>query len=148
MRRALLVTLSFVGASFHTAALAQSAITTGSVNVRAGPDRFFPTVTWVLGGTPAKVNGCVESWRWCDVEVAGKRGWIYARYLSVAHDGRKVTIAQGGPTLGITPVGFALRDYWEAQYKDRRWFAQAAHYQERWERRRPQPAWKAPTSRG
>ena len=77
-----------------------------AVNVRAGPDRFFPTVTWVLSGTAAKVHGCVDSWRWCDVTVGRDRGWIYAAYLSVAHEGRKVTIVQGGPTLGMPVVDF------------------------------------------
>jgi uncharacterized protein YraI len=122
------------------------AVTVSAVNVRAGPDRFFPTVTWVLSGTAAKVHGCVDSWRWCDVTVGRDRGWIYSRYLSVQHEGRKVTILQGGPTLGLPVVEFEVSSYWSANYADRRWVGQAGHYQTRWERRRPQPPWTAPRS--
>lgn len=124
------------------------AVTNAAVNVRAGPDRIFPTVTWVLSGTPAEVHGCVDSLRWCDVTVGRDRGWIYARYLTVANDGRKVTILQGGPSLGMTTVPFDLGAYWKAHYTDRRWFAQAGHYQGRWERRRPQAPWTPSRSAG
>lgn len=139
-RRALVAAFACASAVVSGAAIAQ-AITTSSVNVRAGPDRIFPTVTWVLSGTPAQVHGCVDSWRWCDVTVGRDRGWIYARYLSVPHDGRDVTILRGGPKLGFAPVEFSVQGYWNAHYADRRWIGQAGHYQTRWERRRPQPAW-------
>jgi uncharacterized protein YraI len=122
------------------------AVTASAVNVRAGPDRFFPTVTWVLSGTEAKVHGCVDSWRWCDVTVGRDRGWIYSRYLSVPHEGTKVTILRGGPALGMPAVPFDLGDYWKSHYADRRWFGQAAQYQTRWERRRPQAPWAPPRS--
>ena len=117
-------------------ALAQSAVTTSAVNVRAGPERFFPTVTWLLGGTPVQVMGCVEGWRWCDVVAGRDRGWVYARYLSTSLDGRKVTIREGGPTLGLTPAEFSLLGYWQAHYANRIWFAQAGRYQTRWEQHR------------
>jgi uncharacterized protein YraI len=120
------------------------AVTVSAVNVRAGPDRFFPTVTWVLAGTAAEVHGCVESWRWCDVTVGRDRGWIYSRYLSVPHAGRNVTILKAGATLGMPVVDFDLAGYWDAHYADRRWFGKAGHYQTRWERRRPQAPWAAP----
>jgi uncharacterized protein YraI len=105
------------------------------VNVRAGPERFFPTVTWVLSGTQVQVTGCVENWRWCEVVAGRDRGWIYARYLSTSHDGRKVTIMREGQALGLAQVEFSVPDYWKAHYADRIWFAQAARYQARWERR-------------
>ena len=120
------------------------AVTTSAVNVRAGPDRFFPTVTWVLSGTAAQVHGCVDTLRWCDVTVGRDRGWIYAGYLSVPHEGRNVTILKGGPALGMPTVAFDVAGYWDANYADRRWFAQAKHYQTRWERRRPQAPWAPP----
>jgi uncharacterized protein YraI len=41
-------------------ALAQSAFTTQAVNVRAGPDRAFPLVTWLKPGTPFNVIGCTN----------------------------------------------------------------------------------------
>ena len=144
-RRTFLAAFACLTATVSGGALAQ-AVTTSAVNVRAGPDRIFPTVTWVLNGTPAKVHGCVDSWRWCDVTVGRDRGWIYARYLSVPQKDRNVTILRGGPGLGFPAVEFAVRPYWDAHYADRRWFGQAGHYQTRWERRRPQPEWKDPSA--
>lgn len=143
-RCTILAAFACLTATMAGEALAQ-AVTTSAVNVRAGPDRFFPTVTWVLNGTPAKVHGCVDSWRWCDVTVGRDRGWIYARYLSVPRDDRNVTIVQGGPGLGFLAIEFAVRPYWDAHYADRRWIGQAAHYQTRWERRRPPREWKDPS---
>lgn len=145
-RLALVAAIAGLATLASGAALAQ-AVTNAAVNVRAGPDRIFPAVTWVLSGTPAQVHGCVDSWRWCDVTVGRDRGWVYARYLSVAKDGRTATILQGGPKSGFAPVAFAVREYWDAHYQDRRWFGQSMHYQTRWERRRPQQEWSAPAKR-
>jgi uncharacterized protein YraI len=146
VRGALAALLAGIAVFAAPAPVHAQAVTVSAVNVRAGPDRFFPTVTWVLSGTAAKVHGCVDSWRWCDVTVGRDRGWIYSRYLSVQHEGRKVTILQGGPTLGLPVVAFDVGSYWSANYADRRWVGQAGHYQTRWERRRPQPPWAAPRS--
>jgi uncharacterized protein YraI len=145
-RWTLLATIACLAAAASSGASAQ-AVTTSAVNVRAGPDRIFPTVTWVLSGTPAKIHGCVNSWRWCDVTVGRDRGWIYARYLSVPRDAGSMTVLQGGPGLGLPSVEFSLRSYWDAHYGDRLWFAQAGHYQTRWERRRPQPEWTDSSAR-
>jgi len=68
--------------------LAQSAFTTQAVNMRAGPDRAFPLVTWLRPGTPVNVIGCGNGWRWCDVVAGGWRGWVYSRYLSGPIRGR------------------------------------------------------------
>ena len=43
--------LALATASCVPPAAAQTAIITNAVNVRAAPDRVFPTVTWLLGGT-------------------------------------------------------------------------------------------------
>ena len=145
-RLALVAAMACLTALDSGAAQAQ-AVTNSAVNVRAGPDRIFPAVTWVLSGTPAQVHGCVDSWRWCDITVGRDRGWVYARYLTVAKDGRTINILQGGPKAGFEPVAFSVREYWDAHYTDRRWFGQSLHYQTRWERRRPQQEWSAPPKR-
>jgi uncharacterized protein YraI len=51
--------------------IAQTAFTTQEVNVRAGPDRAFPLVTWLRPGTHVDVIGCTSGWRWCDVVAGG-----------------------------------------------------------------------------
>src|SRR5215510_3436047 len=95
--------LTLVAAS-SLAAAQTKATTADAVNVRAGPDRMFPTVTWLLGGTTVDIVGCVPSWRWCDVIAGGHRGWVYARYLAYRHDGRQVRIVAGGPALGLPSI--------------------------------------------
>jgi uncharacterized protein YraI len=92
-------------------ALAQSAFTTQAVNVRAGPDRAFPLVTWLQPGTPVNVIGCTNGWRWCDVVAGPWRGWVYSRYLS-------------GPIRSWAPViTFSVGSYWGAHYRGRPWYS-------------------------
>lgn len=123
---------------------ATSAVMTSSANVRAGPDRHFPTVTWLLGGKTVQVVGCVESWRWCDVIAGRDRGWVYSRYLAVEHQGAKVTVARGGPTLGLPVVAFTIAGYWGEHYRDRRWFADQPYWERRLQNRPAQPEWRPP----
>jgi uncharacterized protein YraI len=114
------------------------------VNVRAGPETIFPTVTWLLGGKSVTVVGCTANWRWCDVTAGRYRGWVYARFLSYPFNGSAVTISKGGPTLGLPQIEFALGPYWDEHYRGKRWFAQKADWQRRWDRRPPPPARREP----
>ena len=122
------------------------AFTNRAANVRAGPDRNFPSVTFVLGNTPVTVLGCVASFRWCDVVVGRNRGWIYARYLTLSFDGGKATILDRGPRTGLPELEFSVVPYWEAHYREAPWFRNIAYWQSRWERRAPAPGWRPPRS--
>jgi uncharacterized protein YraI len=146
MRTRLQFLLALAVASCIPAAAAQTARTTTSVNVRAGPEKIFPTVTWLLSGTSVTVVGCVATWRWCDVIAGRDRGWVYTRFLAVPFNGSAVTIVNGGPNLGLPQVDFALGPYWDTHYQEQRWFAQKSHWQSRWDRRPPSPAWREPLS--
>jgi uncharacterized protein YraI len=146
MSKRLQFLLALVVASCVPPAAAQTAMTTNSVNVRAGPEQMFPTVTWLLSGTSVTVTGCTANWRWCDVTAGRDRGWVYARFLSYPFNGSAVTIGQGGPNLGLPQIEFSLGPYWDAHYRGKRWFAQKADWQRRWDRRPPPPAWRAPSS--
>jgi uncharacterized protein YraI len=91
-------------------AAAQTAFTTQSVNLRSGPDRAFPLVTWLPPNTRTRVWGCVSGWRWCDISAGRHRGWVSARYLS-------------GPVRGRAPVvTFSVGSYWGAHYRSQPWF--------------------------
>jgi len=122
----------------------QAATTTSSVNLRAGPDRNMPSVTTLLSNTAVNVVGCVSNWSWCDVIAGRERGWLYTRYLSVPANGTAITIANGGPNLGLPVVDFSVGPYWDEHYQGRSWFAQKASWQRRWDDRREQPAWREP----
>jgi uncharacterized protein YraI len=143
-----LLALATLLAAPSTHAAEQAATITQSVNVRAGPDRFFPAVTWLLSGTPVTVVGCVESWRWCDVIYGRERGWVYTRQLGVASGGSVVTVRDGGPALGVPAITFSLGEYWDAHYRGRPWAANQAYWQTRWERRPEQQPWRPPRSAG
>ena len=102
--------LAIVALLAPLAALAQTAATRQAVNMRAGPDRAFPVVTWLPAHTPVRVFGCTSRWRWCDVSAGRSRGWVDARYLS---DGvRRAPI-----------VRFSVPSYWERHYRGRPWDA-------------------------
>jgi len=136
--------LALATASCISLAAAQTAITTNSVNVRAGPERMFPTVTWLSSGTTVTVVGCTANWRWCDVIAGRDRGWVYTRFLAYSLNGRTVTIVNGGPNLGLPSIEFSLGPYWDDHYQNQHWFGRKHYWQNRWNRRPPPPAWREP----
>ena len=142
MLKRLKFVLAIAFAAFVSSAAAQTATTTASVNVRAGPDQMFPTVTWLLSGTSVSVVGCAANWRWCDVTAGRDRGWVYTRFLSTPHNGSAVTIISGGPNLGLPQAEFALGPYWDAHYQGQIWFGRKAYWQSRWDRRPPPTPWR------
>ncbi|MFO1413916.1 MAG: SH3 domain-containing protein [Burkholderiales bacterium] len=135
------------GLAWATGAAAQTAVTTSAVNVRAGPDRSFPLVTWLRGGTPVTVMGCLDGWRWCDVIAGRDRGWVHASYLAFPWGGSTVTILNGGPTLGLPLVTFSVGSYWGAHYRGRPWFPNQRYWDSRWQRHPPPPVWRPPPPR-
>jgi uncharacterized protein YraI len=147
LRQRLWMSMGIVALSWATVAGAQTAITTAAVNVRAAPDRHFPAVTWLLGGSSVTVVGCTSDWRWCDVIAGRDRGWVYTRYLSFPWNNSTVTIINGGPNLGLPVVTFNLNSYWGTHYRGRPWFGNQPYWDNRWNRRPPPRAWRPPPSR-
>lgn len=101
------------------------AFTTQSVNLRAGPDRAFPLVSWMPGGTPVTVFGCLNGWHWCDVAFGFNRGWVNGRFLAVPWGGQQVLIMNSGPRVGVPMVTFSTGAYWGAHYRGRPWYHQS-----------------------
>jgi uncharacterized protein YraI len=124
-------------------AWAQVAITTQAVNVRAGPDREFPLVTWLPAGTAVSVAGCIQGWRWCDVGTGFNRGWVYARYLSMSHQNQPTLILHAGPWLGLPIIPFSVASYWGVHYRHRPWWQQ----RDDWAHRPPPPMFGPPPMR-
>lgn len=104
-------------------AAAQVAYTARDVNLRAGPDQGYPLVTWLPGGTPLQVYGCVDGYAWCDVEVSGARGWIYANYINYPYQSGQVPIYAYGPQLNIPLITFSIGTYWGNYYGGRPWYS-------------------------
>ena len=114
-------------------AVAQEAVTVKDVNVRAGPDRGYPLVAWVPGGSVVYVNGCLNDYRWCDVTAGASRGWVYAKNLQYTYQGQPMTIYGNGQTLALPILSFILGSYWNDNYRDRSWYRN----QNQWDNFRP-----------
>lgn len=75
-----------------TAALANSGVTTGTVNMRIGPGTQHPVVVAVPVSQPITIVGCISGSAWCDVVWAGHRGWVSADYIYYTAPGYSVPI--------------------------------------------------------
>ncbi len=61
------------------AALAASAFTTGSVNMRTGPGPSYHRILTIPAGAQVNVHGCGG---WCSVTYQGRNGYVSASYIS------------------------------------------------------------------
>ncbi len=109
---------------FSISALADNAVTTDVVSVRAGPDSSYPEVAQLDADTPIQVMGCLDDWSWCDVGFADNRGWLYAPDITYQYEGGYVPFYTYAPAFGLPVVAFSIDTYWGQHYHDRPWFAQ------------------------
>lgn len=141
--RGLWVSLFAVAILLPLSASAQlAAITTQAVNMRAGPDRSFPLVTWLPPGTGVNVVGCIDGWRWCDVVWGFNRGWIFARFLSMVFQNQPTVIFNTGAMLGVPIISFSIGNYWGLHYRNRPWWNNRNYWYSRppsWNRPPPRP---------
>ena len=100
---------------------AQQVIATTDLNLREGPGTRFSVITTVPGDQRLDaVFGCLPDRDWCEVQFRGNRGWVFADYLEVIGEGRRLgTIGQVGPGMGLPMARFeeADRQRWEQRYE-------------------------------
>jgi uncharacterized protein YraI len=142
VRRCLRLLTVIAALAVSVAAGAQTAYTVRAANMRAGPGRDYPLVSWLPQGAPVTLAGCYEGWRWCDVIAPPNRGWVYSGFLSYPYQGRRVTILDAGPMLGLPLVPFSLGLYWDNYYRGRPWYGRRSY----WEHR-PPPHYRPPDHR-
>jgi uncharacterized protein YraI len=132
MNRARLFILGLgFGLTVAAVAAAQTAYTTKTVNMRAGPSHEYPLVARIPAGEAVEVGGCVDDWTWCDVGAGPDRGWVYAANLEYPYEDRRVTILTNGPIIGLPIVPFAVGTYWGRYYVGRPWYARRPYWESR-----------------
>jgi uncharacterized protein YraI len=123
------------------ASQAQTAYTTRTVNMRAGPSREYPVVDQLQPGEAVEINGCLDDWTWCDVSIGNDRGWVYAGSLESPYRNRRVVIYGNGPMFGYPIVGFSVGPYWDTYYRGRPWYSRRSY----WAGRPPSANWGGPS---
>lgn len=114
--------LALAGATASNACAQQIAYTAKDVHLRAGPDRAYPVVAVLPATAQVVVQGCLASYRWCDISFGPERGWVYAGNLRYAAPHGAEPLIGIAPGIGITVVPFFVGEYWELHYRDRPWY--------------------------
>lgn len=79
--------------------------TDGPTGFHDGPGFDRPLLGDLEPGTGVQVTGCLSAFDWCRVIVAGLPGWLPADRLVFEKQGRTVSVASDGRSLGIPVVG-------------------------------------------
>jgi uncharacterized protein YraI len=113
-------------------ASALSAVVTDSTDLRAGPAYDFPVVDSIPSDVRVNVHGCVRGYRWCDVSWRDARGWVPGEELAYLDQGRRVTIVDYGPRIGLPIEAFAFDSYWDRYYRGRPFYGERARWRTVW----------------
>lgn len=133
----LLATGVFASLALPAAAVAQTAIVTTDLNVRAGPSTEFPVVAMLPEDSRVRVHGCITDYDWCDVSWDGERGWVNGDYLQHRYRDRDVVVSEYGSELDVPIVAFRVGTYWDSYYRSRPWYGQRTRWISRWDSDRP-----------
>jgi uncharacterized protein YraI len=130
------------------AASAADGFVTGNVNLRAGPDTDYPPIMTVPLGSRVDIQGCLDDYAWCDVIVAGNRGWIAGNYVQYEYQGQRVYVPDYGARIGIPVVSFVIGSYWDSYYRNRPFYRERARWYSRPPMHRPPPPRPRPPFHG
>jgi len=101
---------------------------TTTVNLRAGPGVQYPVVVVLPASAALAVHGCIPDYSWCDASWGQARGWVAARFISVAYQGQTVVLTPPlAPVIGIAAITFT-QAYWQAHYVGWPWYARWGAY--------------------
>jgi len=142
MRRMIRITLFVTLLFLSLPVLAADGYVISDVNLRAGPGTDYPSITVIPKWTGLQVQGCVDGYSWCDVQVGPDRGWVYGQYLEFMRGNEPVFIEDSGPQLGIPIVTFSVATYWDSYYRTRPWYSRRAYWVSR-----PPPIYRPPPAR-
>lgn len=116
-----------VGASilFAAPASALPGYATSRVEIKAGPDRDYPTVGVVRRGSSITINGCLNDWTWCDVTASRDRGWVRGDSIQAVQRGRRIAY---GAAWTVPTFAFNFGTYWDAHYKGRPFYKERSKW--------------------
>jgi uncharacterized protein YraI len=134
MKCILLTTALSLSLLATASAFASAGYVRGNVGMYAGPDEGYPSVFMLSAGTPVVIEGCIDGWAWCDVNVGYNRGWVPGSYLQEEYGGQLVLVPAYGVQIGIPIVAFVFGTYWDNYYRNRPWYGERT----RWNNFRPQ----------
>lgn len=139
--KALFLSLALAPLAAAAAHAATASVATADVNLRAGPGTAYPVVRVVPAGSPVATFGCLADYSWCDIGFAGARGWVAARYVTVAYGGAQVVVTPVvAPRIAI-PVVIYSDVYWRTHYAAYPWYRHGPAYYHRPIVRPPAACW-------
>lgn len=89
-------------------------LSANAVNLRSGPGVSYRHVATITKDQIVTVYGCARASTWCDVDWAGYRGWVSAKYLRLP--GMTGGIAGLMSDIGIPAVDYASTEYEAKHY--------------------------------
>ncbi|AYG68533.1 MULTISPECIES: SH3 domain-containing protein [unclassified Rhizobium] len=87
--------------------------------LRSGPGDRFPAVGMVMAGSRVHMFGCTKEFRWCDVTVSGRRGWMPSADVDVEYHHQRLPMpsyVRIAERPGIAIVSFDIDSYWSRNY--------------------------------
>lgn len=111
-------------------AQAAPGFTTNSIELRSGPGTGYPTVGIIENNSAVEVNGCLQSWSWCDVSIGGDRGWVSGSALALEYQNTRTSLVQVAPQANVGVVSFSFDDYWGTNYKTRTFYKERPRWQQ------------------
>jgi uncharacterized protein YraI len=113
-----------------TSAQAAQGFTTNAAELRSGPGTGYPTVGVIENNSALEVNGCLESWSWCDVTIGNDRGWVEGSALALEYQNNRGALATVAPQANLGVVTFSFDDYWDTNYKTRTFYKERPRWQQ------------------
>ncbi|HTD27786.1 MAG TPA: hypothetical protein VK660_00195 [Xanthomonadaceae bacterium] len=100
-----LTALALVLAAPSIAGTANGTLVNGSIHLRGAPSWSASLSSNVTIGTRITIAGCTDRWDWCEIEVAGDRGWVPASYLMYDLLGQQVPVPAYTKRTGLPVIG-------------------------------------------
>jgi len=124
--------------SGFSATFAAEAVTTGSVNLRAGPGTGYTRIATLPSGTIVDVATCGSGW--CRVTVGRLTGWVFQSHLSGQSDSAPIYVEP--PVVEEQPPIYLEPPVYRPSYRPRGWRRPPNwHKPPGW---RPPPDWYRP----